>query len=250
MKRHKKKADNRKSETKPRKARAIDPIFAAIDAWRRADAARVPVDGDIPDDLADKFDEAHLAVIRTRPTTPTGLAALTGWVREWANWLRDNASELYAKDFCAIAAAIDDATRGMSGLEPNPEPVPAAHPDKAVLHYVASWKAAQAELNLIWANSEKETLFCTISDDTLILQKEPIDSAYAKIGEAKNSLVSCEPTTTLAAHVLLEAAIDILRARELDPEGALGEGPAMNFLMTVAHALAYRDIQLTKKDAA
>jgi hypothetical protein len=62
---------------------AIDPIFGAIDAWRRADAACVPADdGDIPDELADKCDEAYLTIHRTRPTTPAGLAALTGWARE------------------------------------------------------------------------------------------------------------------------------------------------------------------------
>jgi hypothetical protein len=95
-----------------------DPIFGAIDAWRRADAACVEVNGDIPDELTDQAWEAHHAVVRTRPTTPAGLAALTGWVRERIDWLRDNASELHTKDLCAITAAIDDATRGMSGLEP------------------------------------------------------------------------------------------------------------------------------------
>jgi hypothetical protein len=59
-----------------------DPIFAAIDAFRRADAAVVAVNGDIPDELGDQCHEAYLAVVRTRPTTPAGLAALTTWVRE------------------------------------------------------------------------------------------------------------------------------------------------------------------------
>jgi hypothetical protein len=103
-----------------------DPIFGAIDAWRRADAACVEVNGDIPDELTDQAWEAHHAVVRTRPTTPAGLAALTGWVRERIDWLRDNASELHTKDLCAITAAIDDATRGMSGLEPWSPPLPAA----------------------------------------------------------------------------------------------------------------------------
>jgi hypothetical protein len=50
-------------------SRAIDPIFAAIDAFRRADAAVVAVDGDIPDELGDQCHEAYLAVVRTRPIT-------------------------------------------------------------------------------------------------------------------------------------------------------------------------------------
>jgi hypothetical protein len=128
MRQHKKKANNRKSKTTlPRKAsRAIDPIFAAIDAWRRADAACVEVDGDIPDELADKCDDAYSEVLRTRPITPAGLAALTGWARERADWLRANGSQLYPKDLCALTAAIDDATRGVSGLEPWSPPLPAA----------------------------------------------------------------------------------------------------------------------------
>jgi hypothetical protein len=38
-----------------------DPIFAAIETWRRADAACVTVDGDIPDELGDRL------VVRQRP---------------------------------------------------------------------------------------------------------------------------------------------------------------------------------------
>jgi hypothetical protein len=107
-------------------SRAIDPIFGAIDAWRRADAARVPVDGEIPDELADKFHEAFLALIRTRPITPAGLAALTTWMREWADDLHANFSVPRGEDLCAITAAIDGATRGMSGLKPWSPPLQAA----------------------------------------------------------------------------------------------------------------------------
>jgi hypothetical protein len=95
-----------------------DPIFAAIDAFHRADAAVVAVDGDIPDELGDQCHEAYLAVVRTRPITPAGLAALTSWVREQTDWLSANSTHLPGEELCAIAAAVDDATRGMSGLEP------------------------------------------------------------------------------------------------------------------------------------
>ena len=61
-----------------------DPIYAAIDAFHRADAAVNAVEGDIPDELGDQCHEAYLAVVRTRPITPAGLAALTSWVRESA----------------------------------------------------------------------------------------------------------------------------------------------------------------------
>src|SRR5450755_1940720 len=105
---------------------APDPIYAAIDAFRRADAAVVAVDGDIPDELGDQCHEAYLAVIRTRPVTPAGLAALTTWVRELTDWLCANSSILPDEEQRAIAAAIDDATRGMSGLEPWSPPLSAA----------------------------------------------------------------------------------------------------------------------------
>jgi hypothetical protein len=94
-----------------------DPIFAAIETWRRADAACVTVDGDIPDELGDRLSGASKAVMRTRPITPAGLAALTSWARELADEIGPH-STLLAEDFCALTATIDDAARGMSGLKP------------------------------------------------------------------------------------------------------------------------------------
>jgi hypothetical protein len=95
---------------------AADPIFAAIDAYRTADAACAAVDGDIPDDVGDQWHNAYHAVLRTRPTTPAGLAALTTWAREKAAWLHDQASMMNGEDLCTLSATIDDAVRGMSGL--------------------------------------------------------------------------------------------------------------------------------------
>ncbi len=98
---------------------SADPIFAAIDRHRRAGAEcdAVPHGVDIPDELGDRLVNALRAVMRTRPTTPAGLAALTAWTREKADWLRKNGSTLYAEDLCALAATIDDAARGMTGLK-------------------------------------------------------------------------------------------------------------------------------------
>jgi hypothetical protein len=81
---------------------AADPIFAAIDAFRRADASCVAVDGDIPDKLMDRRCDAYSIVLRTRPSTPAGLAALTTWAREQSDWLCANASILCGKDLCAL----------------------------------------------------------------------------------------------------------------------------------------------------
>jgi hypothetical protein len=94
-------------------AATADPIFAAIDAHRRADAACLAVDGDIPDELGDQCHEAYLAVVRTRPVTPAGLAALTTWVRELTDWLCANSSILPNEEQRAIAAAVDDAVKAL-----------------------------------------------------------------------------------------------------------------------------------------
>jgi hypothetical protein len=96
----------------------VDPIFAAIDMYRQADAACIAAPGgDIPDDVGDRWHNAYHAVLRTRPTTPAGLAALTTWAREKAAWLHDQASMMNGEDLCTLVATIDDAVRGMSGLK-------------------------------------------------------------------------------------------------------------------------------------
>jgi hypothetical protein len=97
-----------------------DPIYEAIDAFRRADASCVAVDGNIPDEMMDQRGDTYSVVLRTCPSTPAGLAALTSWARERADWLCANASVLHGEDLCALTASIDDAARGMSGLEPWP----------------------------------------------------------------------------------------------------------------------------------
>jgi hypothetical protein len=105
-----------------------DPIFAAIDAFHRADALYMAVEGegDILDELGDQQHEAYSAVLRTRPITPAGLAALTAWARERAVWYGANGTIFPDEDLCVLTAAIDDATRGMSGLKPWSPPLPAA----------------------------------------------------------------------------------------------------------------------------
>ena len=77
---------------------APDPIFGAIDAWRRADAACVAVDGDIPDEVSDPYYEALSIVMRTRPTKLAGLVALTNWTREHAEWLSANSSYMVEEE--------------------------------------------------------------------------------------------------------------------------------------------------------
>jgi hypothetical protein len=101
----------------------VDPIFAAIDEFQEADASwsaaidAIKDNEDVPDAIWDRRDLAEERVIRTSPTSPAGLAALTTWTRARIDWMRTVGSSDYHDEIYAMVAAIDDATRGMSGLE-------------------------------------------------------------------------------------------------------------------------------------
>ena len=102
----------------PAAGATTDPIFAVIDAFRRTDAEFMTFEGDdIPDELGDRQWDAYYAVLRTRPITTAGLVALTAVVRERADRLCPHSS-MSGEELCAITAAINDAARGMCGLEP------------------------------------------------------------------------------------------------------------------------------------
>ena len=103
-----------KTTTTPR-TETTDPIFAALEAWRRADAYAlcVAVKGNIPEKLADQHHEAFLVVIRTRPTTLAGLAAFTAWTREWTDYLLANGSIMHDEDLCTLTASIAEATAAL-----------------------------------------------------------------------------------------------------------------------------------------
>jgi hypothetical protein len=91
-----------------------DPIFAAMEAFRRADAVFFAMEGDITDEVADPYYEARSVVMRTRPTTLAGLVALTGWVREHAEWLSANSSYMDEEELCVLTATIADATAALA----------------------------------------------------------------------------------------------------------------------------------------
>jgi hypothetical protein len=148
-----------------------DPIYAAIEAFRRAHALFfADTDDDIPDEIGYQYSAACRVMQRTRPTTPAGLAVLTTWAREQADWLHANFSGLNSEDYCALTTSIDDATRGMSGLEPWSPTMPAAnaHPDAELIelgarfeplvdrYYVARKRWARS---LVAANAEHDREF-------------------------------------------------------------------------------------------
>jgi hypothetical protein len=127
-----------------------DPIFAALDAFRLAEAAfYAERSGDIPDEIGDRWSDAVDVVIRTQPTTPAGLGALTGFARDMAERSNRGDAGLPDEGWVPVMAAIDDAARGMSGLESWSPPLlaaPAADPIYAVIerHKAAGivWNAA------------------------------------------------------------------------------------------------------------
>ena len=98
-----------------------DPIFAALDAFRRAEAEfyadRPEWEGDIPDKVGARWSRSIDVVIRTLPTTPAGLIALTSFARNMVERAKRDAT-FSERQRVSVMATIDDAARGMSGLEP------------------------------------------------------------------------------------------------------------------------------------
>jgi hypothetical protein len=196
-----------------------DPIFAAIEAFRRADASCVAVHGDIPDELGDQLFDAYSVVLLTRPTTPAGLAALTTWARERADWLCANASGLDGEDLCALTASIDDATRGMSGLKPWSPPLPAAMAVSAdpTFAVIAEKLAADvAHEKAIDAQGEFDGRR-DYSSDAAIEARDNSAAACHFANEVDWKLATTPPTTIAGVAALLRFANEI--------EDAGGEWP-------------------------
>jgi hypothetical protein len=82
-----------------------DPIFAVLYAWHRASYSWDPIDSE---ELANQHREAFLVVIRTRPTTLAGLAALINWTR-----LYTNAMDIDTDRLRTLVASIADATAAL-----------------------------------------------------------------------------------------------------------------------------------------
>jgi hypothetical protein len=189
-------------------AAAADPIFAAIDAFRRADAAAdaVSYGVDIPEDVGDRLWDAISCVMRTRPTTPAGLAALTTWARERADWLRDNGTE-GGDAFCAVSATIDDATRGMSGLEPwSPPPLAeSAELDPAFALIAEKLAADVAHCEAIDAQAEFDGRG-DYSSDAAIEAQDNSEDACNVAHEADWKLATTPPTTLAGVAAVLRFA--------------------------------------------
>jgi hypothetical protein len=99
-------------------AAAPDPIFAALETFRPADAEfYAECIGDIPDEVGERWSNAVDAVVRTQPTTPAGLGALTGFAHEMAERTARGDDVFADREWIPVVAAINNATRGMAGLK-------------------------------------------------------------------------------------------------------------------------------------
>jgi hypothetical protein len=148
---------------------------------------------------------------RTRPTTPAGLAVLTTWAREQADWLCANSSVLKREDYCALAASIDDATRGMSGLEPWSPPLPAAmavSADPAFALIAEKLAADVAHEKAIDAVAEVEDLG-DFSSDAAIEAQENNEAACDYVNEVDWKLANTSPTTLAGVAAVLRFANEI-----------------------------------------
>lgn len=128
---------------------SIDPIFAALDGFRFAEAEfYADRSGNIPDEVGDRWSEALDVVIRTQPTTPAGLAALTGFARDMAERSNRNDAGLPDGEWVTVMATIDAATRGMSGLKAWSPPalLPVGpHPDRELFNLTDRYVTALDE---------------------------------------------------------------------------------------------------------
>jgi hypothetical protein len=211
---------------------AADPIFQAIEIHRQADAAcdAVPRGTDIPDNLGDQCSDAFRLVMRMRPTTPAGLAALTTWTREQADQLRKNSSTLFAEDFCALSATIDDSARGMSGLKAWSPPAGEQHSDAELFAAIEIHKAARAASVAADAchsdldrdlpadkcrssvTAQSETIVAT-DDPRWIAAERRLWASYEAETDAAATLVSVMPATLPGVLALLQYAV------AADPDG-------------------------------
>jgi hypothetical protein len=96
-------------------AERVDPIFVALDAFRLAEVEfYAERSGDIPDEIGDRWSKAVDVVIRTQPTTPAGLGALSGFARDMAERSNQDAG-LPDGGWVLVTTSIDDAVKTLVG---------------------------------------------------------------------------------------------------------------------------------------
>lgn len=186
-----------------------DPMFAAVHAFEQADAAVTAavyavVEDEAATDAAYALrDAAEAELLRTRPTTPAGLAALTTWARGRMSWLKSSGSSLDGDNLYAISAAIDDATHGMSRLKPwssiaSPSIAAAAPAEDPIFAAIEKHEVLIAPYVAAW---EARGMFddCNVVDEEqkaeLLRLNDECDRTHLPLEAAAEELINTKPTT-------------------------------------------------------
>lgn len=107
--------------------------------------------------------------------------------------------------------------------------------DAPALHLAARCLRARAEARLAWAQQDEADLFQTRDCTLLAPPREAIDEFEITL----ECLAATSPGTIGGVEAMLKVAIDVLEARESDPEGHLGAGPALEVVRRAARALGH-----------
>lgn len=176
-----------------------DPVLAAIERLRRVAGTidALALDVDVPDDLGQEHIAAKSALVRTVPTTPAGLAALTEWLRETGNECAGHSTFLNSEDQAAVYRSIDTAVRGMSGLAPR-QVMQTNEPDP-IYHVLDQFRMA-------WAKMDAE---CSALDQADTPEAhERLDQLNYAINRAEDALVEVVPTTLAGLQFMFEYLAD------------------------------------------
>ena len=148
-----------------------DPIFAAIERCRAAEAL---FDAD-PEGPGVGLRPARQALARTAATTPAGLAALTGFLREQSNRYDAFYFDCESDEPRAFGLALDESVRGMTGLAPwSPGADAAERPDDPIFAVIERHRKAVAALSATPENAPASVagkLMDAERDATLVLMR-------------------------------------------------------------------------------
>lgn len=201
------------SKQAARSVAVADPIFAALDAFGRAEAefyANLPEwRGNIPDKVGDRWSRSIDVVICTLPTTPAGLIALTSFARNMVERAKRDAT-FTERQRVSVMATIDDAARGMSGLDPWSPPVVTAN-DAELIELGRRWKMLKAQCDLAEELSEPNGEAFAAALDVIREQA----TADGTIGNVPNSVFIEASERVNAAHPLPSPTVEeVFAAKE------------------------------------
>ena len=181
---------------------------------------------------------AREALARTSPTTPAGLVALTGFLREQTAAFGEFYFDTTSDEPAAFASSLDDAVRGMVGLKPW-DGVADAQTVDPIFAAIDAHKRARAKM----IAAGKEAARC---GDQLRKEGRPIreivkicdslsDAQADADSAARDAIVSCEPTTSAGFAAWLAYVAEI--------ESTYPDGDVLLTVITTASRAAKRLVQ-------